>query len=460
MKKSDFTGWREVFRFSFEQGLKQKSYKVFLILICIVGIALMPAITFFTSLSSDEGPGVSEVSKVIVYDESELNIDYTKAFADERYRSVVVEKGAADGFDTHVNKLIENELSDEILAHITFNEMGLFDVTFVKAKDAPFDSDDYSALTADFTDFFSTAKMFAVDVTEEQMAFINQPVNSTVKNVSTTGELLDEEPENEGISMDVYTIFLVGLTVVTMLINICGSYIATSIVTEKSTRVVEYLMINVRPMALIVGKILANLLLVVIQFAAILVSIVASYGLNIAIFGMTDSMQSTLEQVGGALAVISNASPITILVTILIILAGILFYSIVAGIAGASVSKLEEMAEGLKTYQMLVLLGSYLGIFLCIMQLTGSSSADMLTIAVCIFPLSAPFVAPANLLAGMIPMGYALIGLALVLLLAAGMFIFASRVYESLLFYNGKVLKFKDIMAIAKNRKAVTKEVK
>lgn len=65
-----------------------------------------------------------------------------------------------------------------------------------------------------------------------------------------------------------------------MFINMSGSQIALAIVTEKSTRVVEYLMINVRPMALIVGKIMASLTTVLIQFAAYGVSYLLSRGLG------------------------------------------------------------------------------------------------------------------------------------------------------------------------------------
>ena len=65
--------------------------------------------------------------------------------------------------------------------------------------------------------------------------------------------------------MEEYMVLLMGIMIVTMIVSLSGGSIATSIVTEKTTRVVEYLMINVRPMALIVGKILASLVMVFVQ---------------------------------------------------------------------------------------------------------------------------------------------------------------------------------------------------
>ena len=115
---------------------------------------------------------------------------------------------------------------------------------------------------------------------------------------------------------------------------------------------------------------------------------------------------------------------------------------------------MEEMAEGLKLYNLIMMVGSYSGIFLCIMQLNGSKS-ELLTNIFCMIPISSPFLAPANLLLGNIGMGYTLMSLGLLLLVVAALFFFASRVYESLIFYNGKVLKLKDIILLAKRQKRV-----
>ena len=60
---------------------------------------------------------------------------------------------------------------------------------------------------------------------------------------------------------------------------------------------------------------------------------------------------------------------------------------------------------------------------------------------------------PANLLLGKLSMPVALISLAVVLLSTAGLFSFTAKVYESMIFYNGNVLKLKDILQIARNRK-------
>ena len=112
------------------------------------------------------------------------------------------------------------------------------------------------------------------------------------------------------------------------------------------------------------------------------------------------------------------------------------------------------MAEGLKLYQMLLVVGSYVGIFLCIMQMMGKVS-DVVVNICCIQPLSAPFVLPANLLLGKVGVVTGLVSLAVVTVCTAALFSFTAKVYESMIFYNGNVLKLKDILQIAKNRRVV-----
>lgn len=216
-------------------------------------------------------------------------------------------------------------------------------------------------------------------------------------------------------------------------------------------------MINVRPMALIVGKILAALTTVIIQFAAYGVCYLISSGISGLLFGSAGTFLGSTQggetqQMSGIRAMFAGVNAGTVLLAFVMILAGVFFYSIVAGLAGASVSKMEEMAEGLKLYQMLLVVGSYIGIFLCIMQMMGNVSQTVVNIC-CVIPLSAPFVMPANLLLGKLSMPVALISLAVVLLSTAGLFSFTAKVYESMIFYNGNVLKLKDILQIARNRK-------
>ncbi len=472
MKKSEYLGWQEVFRFSLVQGMKAGAYKSFLIIMAVVLLLSQPVMAFINSRDKEEEAYHCEVTDFTVYDEVGLPIDYTKALSGEGFEDVKINVAPTMSFEDHVKLLEEkskdkeSEKSKELIVHMVYEEAGYFNLTFVKASNAAIKDEDSQKLVDTFKTYFDEKRINAIQVTPEQMDFLNRPVDIKFEFVTETGEVIPEKEGNEAISMEEYMLILFGITGVTMIISLSGGNIANSIVTEKTTRVVEYLMINVRPMALIIGKILAALLMVLVQFAVMGISYVISGLLKTALFGeevgtsvSTGAAGSDVE-VSAILKLLSGISIAEIVVAVVVILCGVMFFCILAGLAGASVSKQEELAEGMKTYNMLSIVGSYIAIGVCIMMLSGGD--NQLFINICsLIPVATPFVVPVCVLLDKIPMSIALIGLGILLVATGFLFSFTAKVYESMIFYNGKVLKLKDILQIAKTRKQVErKEVK
>lgn len=460
MNKKDFTGWQDVFRFSFVQGVKAKAFLVSVIVLCVLILVGIPGFTWFAN-RGEKPLGDTEIETLYVYDETGLPISYDKVFEDARYASLRIETASAQSFEDRSEAMETAEDSKEAAVRITYEPEGYFQLNYVKAAGSSFSDKDYEALTDEFTEFFTEAKREAVEITPEQTAFINRPVSTNVELTSTNenGEtVIAPKEKGEGLSMGEYNLFLFVIIGVMMIINIAGSQIANGIVTEKSSRVIEYLMINVRPLALIVGKILASLLMVVIQFACMGVAYGVASVISTLLFG--DNLTKNEESAAVAfLQMVKSISALQLIEAIAVVLVGVLFFCILAGLAGASVSKIEELAEGMKIYQMCLIIGCYVGMGICIAQMSGSIDKNIIN-ALCIIPISAPFVIPANLLMGKIGLTVGLVGLIVLIVMTALLFLFTSKVYESMIFYNGSVLKFKDILQIAKNRGKSGKEAK
>ena len=468
MKKSEYIGWKEVFRFTLMQGMKAKSYKGFLIVGCLILFLSQPVMGFIHSNDKEEAYHC-EVTELTVYDEVGLPIDYTKSLAVEGFEDVKINTAPTMSFDDHV-KLLEEQSknkqsakSREIIVHMTYEEAGYFNLTFVKASNAALKNSDAQKLANTFYDYFSEERIHAIQVTQEQMDFLNRPVDTKLEFVTETGDAVSEKPEIEAISMDEYFVIYIFLFVIMMIVSICGTSIATSIITEKSTKVVEYLMINVRPMALVTGKVLASLTMVLIQFAALGASYTASGLVSVAMFGesveitMNAGAESAAMDLSGILELLAGVTVGDVLIALAVVIIGLLFYCMVAGLCGASASKLEELTESLKLYSMLYTIGAFLGLAMVMMMLNGGGSQLFIDIC-CILPPSAPFVLPACLMLGKVSMGIALIGLVILVIVVFVLFSFTAMVYESMIFYNGKVLKLKDILQIAKNRRRVERK--
>lgn len=448
MKKNDYRGWQEVFRFSFEQGFKQKSFKGFLIIMCVLLMLGPTVLALFQSGEESEEIKVT-VENLYVFDEVGLPIDYESALADTQAAGVKVSVREDMSYEEYVASIEESQDLMDIAVQIRHESAGYFQLSFVRGAEDGLGDDECDIVGATFTAFFEDAKRKAIDVSEEQMAFINQAVNTKVLFTSEDGSIAPEEEKAEGISMEEYYVLLGGIMVCMMIITLNGGSVANAIVTEKSTKVVEYLMINVRPMALIVGKILSCLSLTLIQFAVMGGSYFASTLIQKAVFGADASGAAASS--ASIMEMFSGISAVNVILAVLIILMGVLFFSILAGLAGASVSKMEELAEGMKVYQMVQVIGAYIGIGICVMEMIGG--VNPLIINICgLVPISTPFIVPAMLLTGRMTTVIALVGFVLLTVITIALYLFTAGVYESMIFYNGKVLKFKDILAISKVR--------
>ena len=461
MKKSDYTGWKEVFLFSLVQGMKEKVYYGFLIFISIAMILSQPVASFIQNLKGEEEAYRSKVTSLTVYDLTDLGIDYGKALSGEEFEGIVLDqKYGQEAFMKHVNRFRVLKKGDnageskELIVRVTFEEGKFFNLIFVKPTYTALKDSDCKKVMEAFEEHFDKVRRTAVEMDAEQVAELNREVETKVEFITESGEILPEEKKTEAIPMEEYTLLLLGIMVVMMVINLAGGTIMVSITIEKSTRVVEYLMINIRPMALIVGKILSSLVLVIIQLAVMGCSYLISSLLSLLLFGekrvTADSIAASSNMdVANIMETLSQISLGDILVALIVIACGIMLFCILAGLAGASVSKMEELGEGMKLYQLILMGGTYLGIGMCISLISGGDNQAFVYIC-SLLPISAPFVVPASLLLGKIPMWIALISVGIMLVLVAGLFVFTARVYESMILYNGSVLKLKDIIQIAK----------
>lgn len=452
MKKNNFKGWKNVYTFYLVQSMKQKSYIVTLIIMCVLLLASVPLLGLIQGMT-EEKEIETKVTELTVYDQTGLNIEYKDMFLESEFSEINVVTEVTNTFEDHLVALEESDNNAEIIVTISLDETGYFQMTFAKAADGLIEDKDASRVAEFVQSFFSTEKIKALDISEEQMELMNREVRTKVEFISTSGEIISTDEESgSSFSLEEYNIILGVIVVVVMIIAISGSSVATSIVTEKTTRVVEYIMISIRPMALLIGKILSALTLVLIQFA----SMIICYLMSAFIFGVIIGKENeqTTDLYGEVLGLNSMEEFIVVklIFIILMILAGILFYGTIAGLAGASVSKMEEMTEGLKTYNFIMIVGSYIGIGLAIMGISGNTNEILFNIA-CILPISSPFVVPANVLIGKVSPLIGGISLLVLIISIWLLLVFASKVYESMIYYNGTTLKLKDVIKIAKSEK-------
>lgn len=458
-------GWKNVFGFTFTQYIKSKSFIVSTIIVCVITILLVGALNILPKLIGDEeetvggGDGeqgsIASITQVYLMDEAEL--------LTEEDRALMRENGVA---------LTDTELAFGELIDAVKNTGRQEAVVLVSA-------DVYENVTQGYrvkTYYSPSAESKAVDALT---SFVSETVNyrnmldagvspenylATQRYVSTSKIEAGSDEWNMLESAINYVVPIVVSLVLFLLIYAYGSTVAQSIATEKTSRVMELLLTSVRPLAVVIGKVLAMGLISFGQF--ILIGIVGAVtfiatmpfgiGGEIAEIMSDPALQQTAQNAEIAEAVnntISNINVFTILMILVIFILGFLFFSLIAALVGASISRMEDLQQAMQPYALLGVLGMYLAYFPVIFNIdsveTGAATVNPVQMFSYFFPASSPFALPSALLLGTLS---PLMSAVAVLILAACVVLLAivvGKVYEAIILHNGNRIKLGDIFKMA-----------
>ena len=270
------------------------------------------------------------------------------------------------------------------------------------------------------------------------------------RSVSVNTQKLRENmlPETTGrVNGIEYAVIMVISCLAMMFVAISGEGIASSIVTEKSSKITEYLLTSVKPLALIVGKVLSVLTAVFFQFALMAASLAASWGIVRLMGDETLSLSAVLGGMTGDIQV----QPLGVVGAVLFFALGLLLYGMMAGVVGASVSRVEETSEGLKFYNILLIGCSILGVTAARLGAAGEYRALVAVAVLC--PFSSPFIVPAYLALGKLSAGMLICSVVLLILTVVAAAYFVAGVYETLIFYRGSHVKMKNLWKMVIGRR-------
>lgn len=456
MKKGKLTGWQLVYQFTFLQTVKSKTIKIMTILLCTVLLLSMPIAQLISTVM--EKKSVTQIKTVYVVDESGLGVaDYSDiAIENDRYKDVKFLY--SDKSATEIIEELKNTEGGSVLLHITA-EQGTYYLRFIKPAKSSIKSEELTGLSTLVTNSFNKNRIRLLGISEEQMKLVDAPIITEVKRYnqeSTSGNT--DKNKNIGdvkaLSLSEYSLVLAVIVIIIMFFAFGGEAVASSIITEKSTRVIEYLMTSVRPLAIITGKVLAMLTVTLLQFALLGLSFILSCFLKRSMYPQGDLLPAILKGIP-IKEILSNTSPVNLILTLLIFIGGFLFFALLAGLTGATVSKIEELAEGIMVFKLTLIIGAYLSMAVCIAGLSGNSGG-ILDYAAYLLPISAVFITPIYLLLGRAATIWGVVSLLILFLSLAGLALFTAKVYEMLILHQGNRLKFKDLFSMSKKRKGET----
>lgn len=402
----DLSGTGQVYRFTLSQLLKSNANRITLLLMVLLAAVSMP----LTALLGGETPETSDtagLASVRVDNRTDLVLDFS---------------GEAYWADTDFSA---DAGEPDAVVTITGDETG-YQVAVVGSETA--DAGELSQLAETARQAVRDACLRAAGLSSRQLEALT----------ASTGE---EDSHEDGFWVQY------GYSILAMILCLMSaSYVIRAVVEEKDSRLVELLLVSVKPMALLTGKILAVMAFTFGWLLAMLAGLGVSCGLTAGLMG-PGALQ---KQLSGLLAAVPRVQEdlwqvAGVLLVLLVSLGlGYLTMSLIGGVAGACCSGMEEAGEATGPVMLLTMAG-YLAS--CVV---GAVPSGPVAVFSTLCPVVSIFCAPVQFAGGNVSFWLVLASWAIQAAVIWGLLTLASRVYAGLIVHRGSRVKLRELMSMAK----------
>ena len=235
-------------------------------------------------------------------------------------------------------------------------------------------------------------------------------------------------------SMDLtgYTFGIIASMLMFFAVYFYGISVANSVAMEKTSRVMETLVVSAKPSAILLGKCAAMGAAGLAQMAGVILYGVLMYNALVPEGTMIFGMQLSF----------AGVTPVNLVIIILYFLLGYALYALLYAVCGATVSRIEDISPALMPVSLISMLSFYVGYFTSIM---GNSFGAIEWIARYI-PFCAPFGMPFRLLNGSVTVGQCAVSLSVMVASIALVSGLCIKLYKASIMHYGNRLKIRDLI--------------
>lgn len=217
-------------------------------------------------------------------------------------------------------------------------------------------------------------------------------------------------------------------------IYFCAYQVSTSIVTEKTSKIIETLVTTTTPKTIVLGKTIGIGIVGLIQISLMILTSIISAKL----FLEEGILESVLD--------LSNITPMLAILTIVYFLLGYALYALLYALTGSTVSKPEDVQSANGPVAILAVVGFYLAYFS--MMNPGSE----INVFSSIFPLSSAFSMPFRVMMGTATTSQILLSIAVLVISILVIAKISIQIYSSAVFHSGSKMNIKEMLKAYKNK--------
>ena len=430
----ELKGFRKIFAFTFRQHSGTKGYKIGLIcgvLLCLlVPTIIMAAVEIFSK--DDAGPVSldNNISQVFVAGEaagdlSGLNYIGVEEFSDIMYTDCGTDVSRAVA-------LAEADANSLVLAIDGSDEQGYM-LSILLPENTKLTEADTSAFDA-----FMQQGYFSILLANSGMnmdSYVEEAMTEEAEQWSE--ETLPTDGIREALSFIVPYVFLM---IIYFLVIFYGNGVAGSVVMEKSSKLMDNLLISVRPGALIVGKTISIALVGILQFFSWIAALVCGFVLGtFVVKTINPDTDMLLIQLFDMLETYSGLFSISgIIVAFLIVSAGFLMYCSLSAIGASLASKPEDLSSTNVLFVLILMISFFVGINT---SLHGEGNQILTWI-----PFISVLITPGRLVLGDVTVLSGLGALGVTCAFSLVLMLIAGRLYKLMALYKGDLPKPGDVI--------------
>lgn len=440
MKTKSFRGTLSVAKYTLAQHYKTLSVKIILLVLIVLGFAAIPLLRAIFE-TGEEVFSLPEIRQIYFRNDTDLDLD--PAVFQDIFETPKPEVTISSNSDTALGKVLASEPTS--IAYTLTKEKEALCVRVLYAKGGEVNAASADTFVQMGSDAVYHALLNAANVTESQQDVMLASVYGDVKEISelnADSDAADMEAHSQINLMYCYlTIFVTMLSM---------SYIIALTLEEKTSKLVDTILVSISPTALLTGKIIAVIIFILGGLAALIGSFCVSL-LIAKSQGNLDFLTTAMEELG-ILNIISGIGVKEILILVVSILLSYGMISFLAAIFGSCCSKMEDVQHATLGVMGVIMFGYFVGLIVPLVE------NKAVLIAASLFPPTAMFQTPANYICGKISLPVLLLSFAIQLICVFLLALLAGKVYHTMILYRGDFPKMKDLFKMLQENRSGQKE--
>ncbi|MBO4864041.1 MAG: ABC transporter permease [Eubacterium sp.] len=448
-------GFSKVFKFTLLQTFKNSGYRVTFILFVLI-MAIMGPIQYFMAKNSQDTvdsiykADFNDTTVKNVYVVNDTAVDFDLGYIADNAKEESDEdapvmdannlKAGNVNFipsDKSYHELVDELGEDDAVVYLHMTDEG-YEASGIIADDSKVETSDIDDAASYIGSYFEEVRLSDINLSNEEIMLIGSGVDTD--GVIKESDYIAEQSKT--ISGQKYFSYILAFSVIIMMIiSLSNSFIIASVTEEKQSKLVESLLVSVRPMALLMGKICGMM----------------SYVLSILICGFIGSKISDLileygfhaekalySGSGFDLSVFKSFGASGLVILLISLVVGYMTFAVIGGILGSSCSKMEDTQNATGTVMTITMLGYMGGMFF------GMADNNILNLVSSLLPPFSYFTAPILYVTGRIELWTLLLTFVIQLVFILLLVLLAAKTYRSLILSDSSTPKLATIFKTAR----------